>query len=118
MEFELMNEGSDSFEEELSESDEEVELQTPTLRRSDHVRRLVERDSTLVFHSTFVLSTINVEPRFIKEEVGSEECKLWKHAMVEEIEAQDLVEFPNRSKLVGSKWVFKKKLNVEGKVEK
>ena len=37
--FEIMNEGSDFIEEELSESDEEVELQTPTLRRFDRVRR-------------------------------------------------------------------------------
>ena len=29
-----------------------------------------------------------------------------------------MVEFPNRRKLVGSKWVFKKKLNATGNVEK
>ena len=45
MEFELKNEGSDSFEGESYELDDEVELQTPTLRRSDLVRRLVERYS-------------------------------------------------------------------------
>jgi hypothetical protein len=28
------------------------------------------------------------------------------------------VEFPNGRKPIGSKWVFKKKLNLEGKVEK
>ena len=44
--------------------------------------------------------------------------------MVEEMEALDkieawnLVELPNGRKLVGSKWVFKKKLNAVGKVEK
>ena len=44
--------------------------------------------------------------------------------MVEEIEAldkneaQDLVEFLDGRKLIGSKWVFKKKLNATGKVEK
>ena len=40
-----MNEGSDSIEEDLSELDEEVELQTPSLRRFDPVRRPVERYS-------------------------------------------------------------------------
>ena len=39
MEFELKNEGSSSFEKELSESDDEVKLQTPSVRRYDHVRR-------------------------------------------------------------------------------
>jgi hypothetical protein len=44
--------------------------------------------------------------------------------MVEEMdvldknEAWDIVEFPARRKYVGSKWLFKKKFNVEGKVEK
>jgi len=33
-------------------------------------------------------------------------------------EAWDLVEFPNGRKLVGTKWVLKKKLNAAGKVEK
>jgi hypothetical protein len=28
------------------------------------------------------------------------------------------VEFPNRRNSIGNKWVFKKKLNAEGKVEK
>ena len=41
--FELNNQGSNSFEEESSELDDEVELNTPTLRRYDHVRRLVGR---------------------------------------------------------------------------
>ena len=33
-------------------------------------------------------------------------------------EAWDLVELPAGRMPIGSKWVFKKKMNVEGKVEK
>ena len=33
-------------------------------------------------------------------------------------DAWDLVELPAGRKTIGSKWVFKKKMNVEGKVEK
>jgi hypothetical protein len=46
-----------------------------------------------------------------------------KKALMEEmvvldrIEAWDLVEMPNKISPIGNKWVFKKKLNVEGKVE-
>ena len=87
MEFELKNEGSYSFEEESSELDDEVELQTPALRRYDGVRRPVERYSPPDFHYAFVLSVVNDEPRSVKEAVSSEECKLWKNAMVEEMEA-------------------------------
>ena len=53
-----------------------------------------------------------------------EDGKLWKEAMVDEItslhknEAWDLVELPAGRKPIVNKWVFKKKTNVEGKVEK
>ena len=101
-----------------------MELQTHSLRRFDCVRRLVERYNPPDFHFAFVLSTINNEPRYVKVAVSYEECKLWKNAMVEEMEALDkneawdLVELSDGRKLVGSKWVFKKKLNAAGKVEK
>jgi hypothetical protein len=58
------------------------------------------------------------------EAVNLEDSKLWKKAMVEEMdaldknEAWDIVEFPSRRKYVGSKWLFKKKFNAQGKVEK
>eukprot|EP00253_Pinus_taeda_P007487 PITA_07487 len=59
-----------------------------------------------------------------KEKVDSEDGKLWKEAMVDEMAslhknvAWDLVELPIGRKPIGSKWVFKKKTNAEGKVEK
>ena len=53
MEFELKNEQSDSFGEESFESDDEVEPHTLSLRRSDYVRRPVERYSLTDFHSSF-----------------------------------------------------------------
>ena len=60
----------------------------------------------------------------MKEAVDSEDGKLWKEAMVDEMaslhknEAWDLVELPAGRKPIGSKWVFKKKTNAEGNVEK
>jgi len=60
----------------------------------------------------------------VKEAVDSEDGKLWKEAMVDEMaslhknEAWDLVELSAGKKPIGSKWVFKKKTNAEGKVEK
>ena len=88
-EFEIMDEGADVVEEELLESEEEVDLQTPAVRRSDHERRLVDRYSPPDFRSAFVLSVVNDEPISVKEAVSSKECKLWKNAMVEEMEALD-----------------------------
>jgi hypothetical protein len=39
-------------------------------------------------------------------------------ASLDKNEAWDLVEFLTGRNLIGSKWIFKNKLNVEGKVEK
>lgn len=70
------------------------------------------------------MSVTDDDPRIVKEAVDSEDGKLWKEAMVDEMaflhknEAWDLVELPARRKPIGSKWVFKKKTNAEGKVEK
>eukprot|EP00253_Pinus_taeda_P008380 PITA_08380 len=56
--------------------------------------------------------------------MDSKDGKLWKEAMVDEMaylhknEVWDLVELPAGRKPIGRKWVFKKKINVEGKVEK
>ena len=66
-----------------------MEPETPSLRRSNRLRRLVKRYSPPYFHSSFVLSTINDEPRSVKEATSFEECKLWKKAIVEEMEALD-----------------------------
>lgn len=60
----------------------------------------------------------------MREVIDSEDGKLWKEVMVDEMaylnenEAWDLVELPTGRKPISSKWVFKKKMNAEGKVEK
>ena len=56
--------------------------------------------------------------------MNSKDSKLCKKAMVEEMdaldknEAWDIVDLPTGRKAIDKKWVFKKKLNAEGKVEK
>jgi hypothetical protein len=80
-------------------------------------RRKPERYSPLDFHSNFSFSITDDDPRTIREAVNSEDSKLWKKAMVEEMdaldknEAWDKVEFPVGRKSIGRKWLFKKKLN-------
>jgi hypothetical protein len=121
IEFDLKDDESDSTEEHESE---EEDPHTPVLRRSDRERRLPERYSPSDFHSNFALSITDDDPRTVREAVDSEDGNLWKRAMDEEMssldknEAWDLVEFPTRRKPIDRKWVFKKKLNAEGKVEK
>jgi hypothetical protein len=106
------------------EEEEEEEPHTPILRRSMRDKRKPERYSPPDFRSNFSLSITDDDPRTVKEAVNSEDSKLWKKAMVEEMdaldknEAWDIVEFPDGRKFVGSKWLFKKKFNAQGKVEK
>jgi hypothetical protein len=70
------------------------------------------------------LSITDDDPRTVREVVDSEDGKIWKNAMVEEMEtldkneAWDLVELPTRINPIGIKWVFKRNLNAKGKVEK
>ena len=70
------------------------------------------------------MSITDDDPRNVKEVVNSEDSDLWEKAMDEEMdsldknEAWNLVQLPVGRKVVGSKWLFKKKLNVEGKVDK
>eukprot|EP00253_Pinus_taeda_P008542 PITA_08542 len=121
IEFELKEEESDSVAEEESEDEEP---QTPAVRRSARERRQPKRYSPSAFYSNFALSVTDDDPRTMKEAVDSEDGKLWKEAMVDEMaslhknEAWDLVELPAGRKPIGSKWVFQKKTNAEGKVEK
>jgi hypothetical protein len=121
IEFDLKDDEADSTEEHESE---EEDPHTPVLRRSDRERRLPERYSPFDFRSNFALSITDDDPRTVREAVDSEDGNLWKRAMEEEMasldknEAWDLVELPTGRNPIGSKWVFKKKINVEGKVEK
>jgi hypothetical protein len=120
--FELGNKEDDSNQ--STESKEEVEQLKLVVRRSKRVKKLVEMYSPPNFCSAFVLTAIDNKPNSVSEVVDSAEGKLWKEAMVEEMESLyknetwDLVKLPSGRKLVGSMWMFKKKMNVAGQVEK
>jgi hypothetical protein len=76
------------------------------------------------FCSTFMLTSIDDEPKSIGEVSDSEEGKFWKDSMVEEMESLhknetwDLVKLPSGRNLGGRKRLFKKKMNVTRKVKK
>jgi hypothetical protein len=70
-----------------------------------------------------VLTSTDDEPKSVREAFDSAEGKLWKDAMVKEMESlhkneTDLVKLPVRRNLVGRKWVFKKNMNEAGQVKK
>jgi hypothetical protein len=101
-----------------------VEQLTPVVRRPKRIRKLVESYSPPDFHSTFMLTAIDDEPKSVSEAVDSTKGKLWKDSMVEETESLyknetwDLVKLPSGRKLIDSKWVLNKKMNIVGQIEK
>jgi hypothetical protein len=105
--FELRNEEDNS--DESIESEEEVEQLTLVIRRSEIIRKLVERYSSPDFRSAFVLTSIDDEPKLVAEAVDSTDGKLWKDTMVEEMESLyknetwDLFKLPSGRNLIGSK---------------
>ena len=70
------------------------------------------------------MSITDDDPRTVREAVDLEDGKLWKKSMDEEMasldksKSWDLVELLTGRNPIGNKWVFKKKLNAKGKVEK
>eukprot|EP00253_Pinus_taeda_P018424 PITA_18424 len=121
IEFELKEEELDSPAEEESKDEEPQNL---GVRRSVRERRQPERYIPSAFYSNFALSITDDDLRTVKKAVDSEDGKLWKKAMVDEMaslhknEAWDLVELPAGRKPIGIKWVFKKKTNAEGNLKK
>ena len=87
-------------------------------------KRQPERYSPPDLHSNFYLYITSDDPITVREAVISEDSKLSKKAMVEEMDSLDkneawyIVELSARRKYVGSKWLFKKKFNAQGKVDK
>eukprot|EP00253_Pinus_taeda_P014892 PITA_14892 len=106
------------------EESEDEEPQTLGVRRIVQERRQPERYSPYTFYSNFDLSITDDDPKTMEEAVDLEDGKLWKEAMADEMaslhknEAWDLVELLAGRKPIGSKWLFKKKTNAEGKIEK
>ena len=64
------------------------------------------------------------EPHTVSEALSSTEKDQWKSAMQMEMDSihsndvWDLVELPAHRKAIGSKWVFRKKMNADGSIER
>ena len=68
--------------------------------------------------------TLVQEPSTVKEALSSSESEKWKTAMSSEMtslrenQVWDLVELPKGRRAISSKWIFKKKLDADGNVER
>jgi hypothetical protein len=68
--------------------------------------------------------SLEEEPKSFKHAMSCPESKLWMEAMREELDSMErnkvweLVDLPSNRKPIGSKWIFKRKLNASGDIEK
>uniref|UniRef100_A0ACD5Z493 Uncharacterized protein n=1 Tax=Avena sativa TaxID=4498 RepID=A0ACD5Z493_AVESA len=93
-------------------------------RRSGRNSHTPYLDDYFVFLGEVHSKTLEEEPKSYKEAMASPESNLWMDAMYEELNSMnknkvwELVTLPKDRKPIGSKWIFKRKLNASGKVEK
>ena len=98
-------------------SEEEV----PELRRS---LRIVKPPDYFINESYAVHADVLKDPVTVKEALSSSDGDRWNTAMEKEIESLktndvwDLVDLPEHRTPVGSKWVFKRKMNANGTVDR
>ena len=107
--------------EQNNEPDEEELEEAPALRKSTRVRRPPDYYGTYV---NTVKADFSPEPTTFNEAASSPDNKHWLEAMEKEMsslksnEVYDLVELPKDRKVVGSKWVYKRKMKADGSIER
>ena len=103
----------------VAEPPEEVTV----LRRSNRPRREPERLSLFVSDEQDVVLLDNNEPLTFNEAMESSSSEKWLEAMKSEMKSMydnqvwDLVDIPNGSRAIGCKWVFKIKIDKDGKID-
>ena len=111
---------------ESSDEEEEAHMQPPPQFVQRYTRHIQppERYTPNDWRCIFALNTNTTELRIVEEALSMHDAKHWKNVMDEEMSALkknntwDLLPFPEGRKPIGCKWVFKKKLGSDGKVEK
>nr|CAN76029.1 hypothetical protein VITISV_016069 [Vitis vinifera] len=105
----------ETINENSQDQNEEVEVEP---RRSKRVR--TEKS----FGPDFLTFMLEGEPQTFKEAVNSTEGLMWKEAIKSEIDSilqnhtWELVDLPPGCKPLSSKWIFKRKMKVDGSIDK
>ena len=109
-----------STQQEVVEDDQMVDQYTQNVRRSSRTSYPPERYGFFMDGCYVVDSD---EPTTYKDAMSNSDCDKWLEAMNVEMQSMydnqvwELVDLPLNSKLVGSKWVFKKKTDMHGNLD-
>ena len=88
------------------------------MRRSTRIRKPVDKYAAVIAERSLV------EPKTLKEAMGSPQSELWKNAMKEEFNSLidnktwEYCDLPTGKKAIKSKWCFKIKKDCKGNVER
>ncbi|GJX43983.1 retrovirus-related pol polyprotein from transposon TNT 1-94 [Tanacetum coccineum] len=89
---------------------------------SDFFSYLVEGTQKKVTREIIFTINIDDDPKTFSESMSSHDAPLWKEAIKDEMDSilgnqtWELAELPKGVRPIGSKWVFKKKLNPDGSI--
>ncbi|XP_070017891.1 uncharacterized protein [Nicotiana sylvestris] len=105
----------------LFKLNEEPKKNTPV--EEDPRRSKCQRTSTF-FGLDFVTFLLENEPQTFRATMPSSDSTFWKETINSEIQSilnnhtWELVDFPQGNKPLGSKWIFKRKMKVDGTIDK
>nr|GFA88096.1 zinc finger, CCHC-type [Tanacetum cinerariifolium] len=107
---------NDHLSQDETNNNSEVSQENVEPRRSKCVK--VTKD----FGPDYMTNNVNEEPQTYKAAMESSEAPYWKEAIQSEIDSimlnntWKLVDLPSGHKPIGHKWIFKKKLRLDGKI--
>ena len=90
----------------------------------DELKRNKRTRRSKSFGPYFLTYLLEDEPKSFKEAMSSPKAPYWKEAINDEVESilqnhtWELVDLPPGSKPLGYKWIFKKKMKVDGSIDK
>ena len=118
-------------EEEKQTDDEQVTIQnqsdsdgTVVPRRSERNRHRPDYYGTWIYSGSYTAKEQGAEPVTVDEAMSSPEKEKWKEAMQKEMKSIDtnkvweLVKLPKGKKTIGCKWVYKRKTDADGSLER
>ena len=114
------DESTKETEAECEEPPDAQRVETPIVRQSDRVRQRPD------YYGVWVncVEQLDPEPTSVTEALSCPEKEEWKKAMNSEMESisdnkvWELVELPEGKRIVGSKWVFKRKVGANGVIDR
>ena len=90
---------------------------------TDLIINLVEGDRNTVLKRTQMILNMKDDPKTFHQAMSSKDASFWKEVVNDEMDSilsnntWVLIDLPPGSKLIGCKWVFRRKYNIDGSIQ-